>query len=238
VKSPIPFLAAFAIGVWALLDAHWRDWRRMAPLVGAAGIIASVIPSPINIGLRHILPAIALLAIVAAVGLARLLAARHWARSCAAIAGLLLTWHIAEAAVAYPDYLAYFNELVGGEPQRIVVGSDLDWGQDADRLAEALKERRISSVHLAIHTSADLRRHDFPPFTTMYPGRPATGWIAISEQVRAFYCAGYHWLDGYKPVVRIGHSIALYYVPGATEPEDASPPPKEFNWAVPQPCKR
>lgn len=238
VKSPIPFLAAFAIGAWALLDAHWRDWRRMAPLVAAAAIVASVIPSPINIGLRHILPAVALMAIVAAIGLARLLAARSLVRSCAAIAGVLLTWQIAEAAVAYPDYLAYFNELAGSEPQRIVVGSDLDWGQDADRLAEALKERRISSVHLAIHTSADLRRHNFPPFTTMYPGRPATGWIAVSEQIRAFYCAGYRWLDVYKPVARIGHSIALYYIPGAEELEDAAPPPKEFNWSAPQPCTR
>jgi hypothetical protein len=238
VKSPIPFLAAFVIGAWTLLHAHWRDWRRMAPLVAAAGIVASVIPSPINIGLRHILPAVTLMAIVAAIGLARLLAARYRARSCAALAGVLLTWQIAEAAVAYPDYLAYFNELAGSDPQRIVVGSDLDWGQDADRLAEALKERRISKVHLAIHTSADLRRHNFPPFTTMYPGRPATGWVAISEQVRAFYCAGYRWLDAYNPVARIGHSIALYYIPGAGEPEDAAPPSNEFNWSVPEPCTR
>ena len=54
--------------------AHRRDWRRMAPLVGAAAIVASVIPSTINIGLRHILPAFPLLAIVAAIGLGRLLA--------------------------------------------------------------------------------------------------------------------------------------------------------------------
>ena len=69
VKSPLPFLAAIAIGAAVLLRWHRRDWRRMAPLVGAAAIVASVIPSTINIGLRHILPAFPLLAIVAAIGL-------------------------------------------------------------------------------------------------------------------------------------------------------------------------
>ena len=74
VKSPLPFLAAVAIGAAVLLRSHRWDWRRMAPLVGAVAIVASVIPSPINIGLRHILPAFPLLAIVAAIGLGRLLA--------------------------------------------------------------------------------------------------------------------------------------------------------------------
>ena len=74
VKSPMPFLAAVAIGAAVLLRSHRRDWRRMAPLVGAAAIVASVMPSTINIGLRHILPAFPLLAIVAAIGLGRLLA--------------------------------------------------------------------------------------------------------------------------------------------------------------------
>jgi hypothetical protein len=201
--------------------------------LGAAAIIASVVPSPINIGLRHILPAFTLMAIVAGAGLARLLAARRLTWQCTAIAGVLVTWQLAEAAVAYPDYLPYFNQLAGSAPQRIVVGSDLDWGQDVNRLSKALKERRISSAHLAIHTSADLRRHDFPPFSMLYPGEPATGWIAISEQVRAFYCAGYRWLDAYKPVGRIGHSIALYHIPSA---EEVLQPYKEFNWRKPQPC--
>ena len=60
--------------------------------------------------------------------------------------------------------------------------------------------------------------HDLPPFETLYPGERATGWIAISEQIRAFYCAGYRWLDAYRPVARIGSSIRLYYVPGPPMP--------------------
>jgi hypothetical protein len=236
VKSPLPFLAAVAIGAAVLLRRDRRDWRRMAPLVSAVAILASVIPSPINIGLRHILPIFPLLAIVAAVGLGRLLA-RPLPSARAVVAGLLLVWQIGETAAATPDYLVYFNQLAGTEPRRIVTGSDLDWGQDVKRLAAALRERHAERVSLAVHTSADLRKHnDLPPIRTLYPDERATGWIAVSEQLRAFYCAGYRWLDAYQPVAEIGGSIRLYYVPGPPMPPPDPDKWKRFNWSVPLPC--
>src|SRR4051794_6853154 len=236
VKSPLPFLAAVAIGAAVLLRSHHRDWRLMAPLVGAAAIIASVIPSTINFGLRHILPAFPLLAIVAGAGLGRLLA-RPLLLARAATAGLLILWQAGEAAAAAPDYLTYFNQLALGEPQRIVTGSDLDWGQDVKRLAAALKQRHINRVRLAVDPSADLSRHDLPPFEPLYPGERTIGWIAISEQMRAFHCAGYRWLDAYRPVARIGSSIRLYYVPGPPEADPAAPARlARFDWRIPQPC--
>jgi hypothetical protein len=235
VKSPLPFLIAFAIGAANLIRAHRRDWLRMAPLLGAAAIVGSVLSSTINIGLRHILPVFPLMAIVAGSGLGRLLTARM-APYRLAFAGLLLAWYVGVSAAVTPNYLAYFNELALGKPHRIVVGSDLDWGQDLNRLSAAVKERQVSRIHLAVHTSADLRKHDLPSFETMYPGEPTTGWVAISEQVHAFYCAGYRWLDAYTPVARIGSSIRLYYVPGP--PAEPGPPDllRHFNWNIPQPC--
>jgi len=51
------------------------------------------------------------------------------------------------------------------------------------------------------------------------PHQTTTGWIAIS-----FLCLkvgelgdpidSYAWLERYKPVVRVGRSILLYYIPG------------------------
>lgn len=235
VKSPLPFLLAVGLGAVVLIRRHRGDWRRMAPLLGALAIIASVVPSTINMGLRHILPIFPLLAVVAGIGLARLLAGPLLSQR-AALAGLILVWLVGESAAAAPNYLSYFNQLAIGEPQRIVVGSDLDWGQDVKQLIAALKKRRVARVHLAVHTSADLRKHDVPPFETLYPGEPTTGWIAVSEQVRAFYCAGYRWLDAYQPVARIGSSIRLYYVPGPPAPPGAPDLLRKFNWTAPQPC--
>ncbi len=210
VRSPIPFLIAVGIGAVILVRHHRRDWRRMAPLLGSAAIIASVLPSTVNMGLRHILPPVPLMAIVAAIGLGRLLS-QPLLPNRVGLAGLLLVWQTTEGALAAPDYFAYFNQLALGDPQRIVTDSDLDWGHDVGRLAAVLKQHRVDRLHLALHTSADLRLHGLPPFEVMYPGQPATGWIAISEQTHAFYCAGYRWIDAYKPIARVGASIRLYY---------------------------
>ena len=67
-------------------------------------------------------------------------------------------------------------------------------------------------------------------------GRPATGWIAVSEQMREFYCAGYRWLDAYEPVARIGASIRLYYVPGPPVPPLDPKERERFDWNEPLPC--
>jgi hypothetical protein len=238
VKTPLPFLIALAIGIGSMWHRDRRDWRRLAPLLGGLAVLLAVIPAPINIGARHVLPIFPLLAIVAARGLAIAFAAsaRRPAAGLAALA--LLTWTTIDAAAAHPDYLAYFNELTGAHPERIAAGSDLDWGQDVKRLAAALRERDVGFVHLAIHTSGDLRRHDLPPFAVLYPGERRSGWVAISAQMRAFYCAVYRWLDDYRPVARIGGSIELYEVPSGA---DSGAPPQDpatstFNWAAPQPC--
>src|SRR5215204_2788209 len=158
VKSPIPFLLAVAIGAAVLARRHRLDWRRMAPLVGAGALLASVMPSTINIGLRHILPIFPLLAIVAGIGLARLLAGPLVSQR-AALAGLILVWLVGETLAAAPNYLPYFNQFASGEPQRIVAGSDLDWGQDVKQLIAELKKRQVTRAYLAVHTSADLRKH-------------------------------------------------------------------------------
>src|SRR4051794_9779497 len=68
VKSPLPFLAAVAIGAAVLLRLHRRDWRRMGPLVGAAPVVARGLSSTVKIGVRHIPPAFSLPPVVSPVG--------------------------------------------------------------------------------------------------------------------------------------------------------------------------
>ncbi len=51
---------------------------------------------------------------------------------------LLIAWLVAETAFAYPNYLAYFNETVGGPKNgyKYVTDSNVDWGQDLKRLTK------------------------------------------------------------------------------------------------------
>ncbi len=219
VKTPLAFLALAGCGAAALIRkrAPGREW---VPLCGALAILAVCIPSKINLGVRHILPIYPLLALIAAAGAVWLLALnRRWAK--AVCAGLLL-WHCASSALAHPDYLAYFNELAGREPERILAESDLDWGQDLKRLGAALREAGAEEVSLSYFGTADAARRLPARVKPLPPYEPVQGWVAVSiynlkiggEDLRVSMGRAdspYAWLAAF-PARHVGKSILLYYV--------------------------
>jgi 4-amino-4-deoxy-L-arabinose transferase-like glycosyltransferase len=221
VKTPIPLLAAGPLGLAWLARDGWRNrnsWA-LAPavLVGLMLTFASAF-SRINIGTRHVLvlyPFFAVGAAYVTVRAWRSLAAwrqRRWAKVPVAVLLALLLWQVSTLWTAYPDYLAYFNEAVP-HPQRVLVDSDLDWGQDLHRLELRAAQLRIAHLSLAYRGTADLTREPLPPFVSLAARQPTTGWVAISELARTRDPADYAWLEAYRPVERIGKSIDLYYIP-------------------------
>src|SRR6185312_10024192 len=149
VKTPLAFLSLAAIGVaWVLSPARRGDWRVLAPLLSAAAVMIVAMISHIDIGVRHILTVYPLLAIPASGALVSLwerVPVRPLVRGAL---GALIIWMTAQAAFAYPEFLADFNALAGRHPERILVDSNLDWGQDLDRLADTLHARRARAVTL------------------------------------------------------------------------------------------
>jgi len=113
---------------------------------------------------------------------------------------------------AWPDYLPYFNEWVA-HPERVLVDSDLDWGQDLHRLEVRAAQLHIGHLSLAYRGTADLRREPLPPVHILAPHERATGWIAVSQLARTRNLSDYGWLDDYEPVERVGKTIDLYYLP-------------------------
>jgi hypothetical protein len=205
-KTPLPFLALAVVGIALTLRRRIGAEHAFVPAV----ILLVAMTGSINIGVRHVLPMYASLAIVAGYGtieLWRWTVARPFARLalCA-----LLAWLFVGTAAAHPDYLAYFNEAAGSHPERIAVDSNLDWGQDVLRLERAVHAWRIDRLHIQYSTSARLERHSIPAEAL---NGPSTGWIAVGETTLALDPERYAWLAGYEPVRRIGHSMRLYYIP-------------------------
>ncbi len=222
VKSTIPFLIVVAVGGFYLAKSAWAgqvNWIALAPLVAALTVLLVCMPSHINIGVRHILPIYPLLAIIAGVG-----ACRFWNSTKPPYAGpviilALLAWHLTSSIRAHPDYLPYFNEFAGRHPEKILIDSDLDWGQDLLRLSDTLKQRHVSQISIAYAGSSklDLSKFGLPPFQVLAPHQPVSGWIAISLlplKTGGFGLPddGFSWLAGYTPVALVGHSILLYYI--------------------------
>ncbi|HXL97427.1 MAG TPA: phospholipid carrier-dependent glycosyltransferase [Steroidobacteraceae bacterium] len=216
VKTPLPLLLLGVTGLGLLALRGWRehDVYLMAPAACFVSILVfCCVYSHINIGVRHVLIAYPLLAIGAGYAVCSTWA--HWRALLArgAIAGLV-AWQVAILAIAYPDYLAYFNPLAGDHPERILVDSDLDWGgQDLRRLEQVLAARGVQQFWLGYKGTADLSREALPPYTLLKANQPVSGWVAITMLTLQQNQAGYAWLKHYQPVQRVGKSIELYYIP-------------------------
>ena len=225
VKTPLAFLVLMLMGMYFLVRAFWsdKDWRRAVPLVVAVAILLVVLPSDVNMGVRHVLPVYPLLAIVAAYGTVRIWKAHRYRAFTRIATTALVGWHLASSAAAHPDYLSYFNEMAGDHPERILIGSGYGWGQNVKRLAEEFRARNIDEVYLYAHGGHSLRRQELPrvvkqllPYKSR-SGRPS-GWIAIDlTALKAIN--GFSWLERFEPMAKIRGTIWLYYIPPPESPD-------------------
>ncbi|MGH3040302.1 MAG: hypothetical protein ACRDNG_00915, partial [Gaiellaceae bacterium] len=178
---------------------------------------------PIQIGVRHVLPIYPFLALVAAQGARSL---TRWPRAPMAgkfIVAILLGWMYWSSLRAHPDYLPYFNEIVGTHPEHFLMASDLDWGQDLDRLEVALRARQIDTVHLAYWGTARPEKHLSSAVVPLNPDSRPKGWIAVSLANRIGRSApSYEWLGSTLHVARVGRTIDLYFA--GDEPTGGGPP--------------
>jgi len=224
VKTPLPLLGLGLAGLGILGRDGIRE-RRAAPLAFPVLFLVLLgfcsFYSRINIGVRHVLVLYPLLAIGAAVAVTRLWrgiqslpgsAQRNYAAGWLFI---LLLWQAYTLARTWPDYLAYFNETVR-EPRKVLIDSDLDWGQDLRRLGVRLRALNVPSVSLAYLGTAILAHEHLPPYRLLAPDEHATGWIAVSALARAHAPDQFRWLDAYVPRERVGTSIDLYFIPPGT----------------------
>ncbi|HEV2720411.1 MAG TPA: glycosyltransferase family 39 protein [Thermoanaerobaculia bacterium] len=204
-KTPIPFLILAAAGIGMLAR------RRAAPelAVAAAAIMAVAMTTGINIGVRHILPIYAPLAIAAAYAVVTL--------GARIVVVLLAAWLVVGSLLATPDYLPWMNALALGHPERVLVDSNLDWGQDLFRLAHECRERHVQNLGTAVFTTTSYAALGIPSVAEVPWYERRRGWNAVSETVlqeaRAKEPLAYQWLIFGRDFVRVGKTIRLYYVP-------------------------
>jgi 4-amino-4-deoxy-L-arabinose transferase-like glycosyltransferase len=228
VKTPLAFLFLLGYGVVLALRKSSPYRRAWIPVCFAAGVLLVGLASRINIGVRHILPvymAFSILAAIAAVRLLELSRARPWMRVALA---LLVAWFAGSSLLAHPDYLPYFNELAGSQPEKIVVDSDLDWGQDMKRLANRLHQAGARELTFNQLFIADLeRQHGFPPIREMDLAHPSPGWNAVSLTYLKWARLGLWnaypqlrlWPDYIPPAERVGKGVLLWYFPYPEHPQ-------------------
>lgn len=220
IKSPIEVLAGLALAIaMAARSRHWRGIRVAAIVVPGALFMLFAMSSRINIGIRHVLPAIPFLYLFIAMWLAR--------GRAVILALVLIVAAIAETAMVHPDYIAYFNILVGGPAngEKYLLDSNLDWGQDLWRLRTWLEQNAKGRV-ISLRTFGNPRLREWSDDGDRIAaeGSPPQGLFAVSknyaydvyldlledEQGNPYLSPAVTWVRQRKPIAQVGKSIEIY----------------------------
>lgn len=165
VKSPtgsvLAMVAAIIGGAWLLLRSRERAASTNLAIVAlgtpAYVYLAFALSAKLNLGVRHILPLLPFLFILAGVVSAQVMVGTKRRVALA----LLLIVVAAETVLAWPNYLAFFNAPSGGERGGLwLLGdSNLDWGQDLPALADWQRRNPDVRLWLAYFGQADPARY-------------------------------------------------------------------------------
>ena len=239
VKTPLPTLiliAATSVSVY-----RRGTWRSALPvLIPVVIYFAICLASPFNIGYRHLLPLLPCLFIFTSQ-----LALIDWrtSRSATAAVSAIVVWLIVGSLAIFPHHLAFFNEIAGG-PQngyKILVDSNLDWGQELIGLRKYMTQENIPSVKLSYHGTADPTAYGivYEPL----PSYPYNQWTSdtvpdsLLNPPNGVYAISANNLQGLrfknhdlyatfrqrKPDAVLGHSIFIYRITSTGKGNSAPP---------------
>jgi len=202
-------------------DPRWRDdlylWLPALLWFGVHSALA------LDLGVRYLLPVYPLLFVLAG-GIVPSLRRLPLRAGAPALALLLIVSQAATALAAYPDYLPFFNLLAGGKEGGIdwLDDSNLDWGQDLERLPAWLESHGVEQPHLLYYGFSIPEAYDvdYQPMTRsdwFEAPRPGAYVISAHYLLLGLYEAdrsgiATDWLRRYEPVDILGGTLYLYQI--------------------------
>ena len=141
IKSTIGVLALFLLSLAVIATRRFSRWRELLFLiVPVIFYLLVALTVGMNIGVRHILVVyVFLYVLIGGTAWSLIRKSRKWTYAL----GALLLVHAASSMLAFPNYIAYANELWGGPSQthKYLTDSNSDWGQQLKSVKQYLDER-------------------------------------------------------------------------------------------------
>ncbi len=202
-KEPIPLQVLYLLGlVWIWKN---RSYQELLVAEGVLLVAAAMLFTWFSVfrkselGIRNILPVVAINVVVAGAAFSNVSAKPLRAR---VLLGLLLLWMCVSMMSYFPNMIPYMNEWVFDRRQsyKILVDSNLDFGQDGDIVHEFLERN---------------------PDVILDPQKPQPGRILVSVNRLVGEWHGYEpmfWLLRYKPVAQVGYGHLLFVIPARDIP--------------------
>ncbi|MBP6470935.1 MAG: phospholipid carrier-dependent glycosyltransferase [Chloroflexi bacterium] len=229
-KTPLPILLLLPLAAGLLLWEKRTRGTAVFFLVPPLLYFLFNLQSGLNIGYRHLLPMLPFLLVLISGLTVQTLKISQTLRVYALRMGAL--WLLAVTLWIHPHYLSYFNVLAGGPTNgaRILVDSNIDWGQDLLRLQQWMADNDVQTVKLGWFGTADpayyglnyepmpgFPRPEFyglwtnPPFNPAAP-EPGVYAISVSSLWESHWGekSVYPWFRAREPDARIGYSINIY----------------------------
>jgi hypothetical protein len=228
IKTPVAMILLSVAGA-ALCAARPKTFldNELFAVLPVVAFLAAAMTTKLNIGLRHILPVYPFALLLAGKAAAECLGGKR--KTLWAALAVLCLLQLVEFARIRPDYLAFFNQFVGGpgNGHKYLVDSNLDWGQDLKPLKNWMDRNNVTHINLSYFGTADPAYYGIK--CTHLPGAPfyvndlierprLPGFVAVSvTNLRGVYFedagrAFYRPLLERKPDAVIGYSIHLYRV--------------------------
>jgi hypothetical protein len=143
IKSTIGVLALLLLSLGVIAVRRLNQWREILFLiVPVIFYLIVALTVGMNIGVRHILVVYVFLYVLIGGSVWALIRkSRKWAYAV----GLLLLVHAVSSVLAFPNYIAYANELWGGPSQthKYLTDSNSDWGQQLKSVKQYLDRRGV-----------------------------------------------------------------------------------------------
>jgi hypothetical protein len=197
-KEPIALQILFFLGlIWI-----WQNCCREGFLAGEGLLLAAAATLMVweslfrksQIGIRNILPALAIDIIIAGAAFSSI---ASMSRTKKLALGLLMLWLCLSTLSYYPHMIPYMNEWVFDRrlSYKILADSNLDWGQNSRLVDEFLKKN---------------------PDVVLNPDSPISGRVLVGTNRLVGIYPDHKpmlWLSRYRPVAHVGYAHLLFVVP-------------------------
>jgi len=228
-------LIALIFGIYNIIKSKEKNlknifsWMKenfalVASFIFIAIYWTQAITSPLNIGVRHVLPTFPFIFLLVSRQTIRWIKIK---RRRGLLVFALLTWMFLSSIVVFPYYLSYYNALGKGTDKgyEIAVDSNYDWGQDLKRLKTWTDKNLPADERIAIDYfgGGNPKYYFGKQFEPWWSNRgQPEGWLAISSTFLQGAHATpiknfsqnpentYSWLKQKTPTARAGTSIFIY----------------------------
>ncbi|MBU1148862.1 glycosyltransferase family 39 protein [Patescibacteria group bacterium] len=183
-------------------------------LIAVAIYFGWTLTSQLNIGIRHLLPIYPFLFILIGLFLQTIF---KQGAVVQAITIALVVLLLISSVLIYPNYLSYFQELVGGADSGhlYLADSNVDWGQGLIQLKKYMDDQKLETIRLHYFGSVDPRYYGVnwqsAPDNKFRENNPDWhGLVAISST--GMHDQEFSWISHYQPIAKIGYSIWIFAI--------------------------